>query len=120
MGDQTMRAVIQAFLVVAVLSLTACMLPNSAEKNIAKQKIADGALIVDVRSPKDYKAGHYAGATNIPLEEIKSQCDQLGDHCRPIVVYCYHGVMAAKAKETLVDAGFFNVSNAGGLSNLKQ
>jgi phage shock protein E len=103
----------------ALIGLSACMMPDAAERTSAQQKIKEGALVVDVRSPKDFKAGHYTGATNLPLGEVKSRCDQLGDRSRPIVVYCNRGIAAAKAKEQLQAAGFTDVTNAGGLSDLR-
>lgn len=114
-----MKSIAWALATAATLVLSGCMLPDAAEKSAAKQKIAAGALVVDVRSPKDYQAGHYAGATNIPLGEIGKRSAELGDRDRPIVVYCVLGAAAAKAKERLQAAGFTDVSNAGGFSGLQ-
>jgi len=106
--------------ILAVLLLAGCMLPDAAEKSAAMQKIKDGALVVDVRTRKDYKAGHYSGATNIPLGEIEKCSADLGDRGRPIVVYCNIGAAAGIAKKKLLKAGYTDVTNAGGLSDLRQ
>ena len=93
--------------------------PGGNEKAAAKEKIKQGALVVDVRSPGEYSSGHYANATNIPVSEIESRTAELGDKNRAIVVYCAAGVRAAKAKAALLKAGFTDVTNAGGIGDLQ-
>ncbi len=44
-------------------------------------------LIIDVRGPKEYDAGHVAGAINIPLSQLSRKLSKLS-HDRPIVTYC--------------------------------
>ena len=89
------------------------------EKALAKEKIKQGALVVDVRSADEFADGHYADAKNIPVSEIARRAEELGDKNRPVVVYCAAGVRAAKAKAILLNAGFKDVTNAGGLSDLQ-
>ena len=115
-----MRTNIEACMFVAFLGLAGCMMPDAAEKASARQKIRDGALVVDVRAQKDFAAGHIDGATNIPLREVEARLDQLGERDRPIVVHCYRGMMSAKAKETLQKAGFTDVTNAGGYQDVRE
>ena len=93
--------------------------PSSDEKKAARARVKEGALVVDVRTPDEFAAGHYAGATNIPVKELSSRLAELGAKDRAIVVYCQSGMRAGAAKSTLTDAGFTNVLNAGGLSDLK-
>ena len=90
------------------------------EKKSARAKIKEGALVVDVRSPDECAAGHFDVATNIPVQEIKGRLGELGAKDRAIVLYCRSGARASSAKTTLVDAGFTNVLNAGGLTDLRQ
>ncbi len=89
------------------------------EKKAARAKVKAGAFVVDVRTPDEFAAGHFNGATNIPVQEIKGRLGELGAKDRAIVVYCRSGARAGSAKATLIDAGFTNVLNAGGLSDLK-
>lgn len=110
-----LAAIVAAFFVMKFL-----MKPGASEKMTAKEKIRQGALVIDVRSPGEFADGHYEGAKNIPVSEIASRTGELGDKSRAIVVYCAAGVRAAQAKAALVKAGFTDVSNAGGLSDLGQ
>ena len=44
-------------------------------------------LLVDVRSPAEYAAGHVAGAVNIPLDDLPARLDELPEE-QPVVTYC--------------------------------
>ena len=94
--------------------------PSSDEKKLARGKVKEGALVVDVRTPDEFASGHYDGATNIPVQELKNRISELGAKDRAIVVYCRSGARAGTAKTTLTKDGFTNVLNAGGLADLKQ
>jgi phage shock protein E len=85
----------------------------------AKEKIKQGAKVIDVRTPAEYDSGHYQGATNIPLQELQSRLADVGDKKKAIVVYCASGTRSAKAAKILTAAGFADVTNAGGLNDLK-
>lgn len=82
-------------------------------------KIKQGATVVDVRTPQEYATGHYEGATNIPLQDLQGRLTELGDKQKAIVVYCASGMRSAQAAKVLAAAGFTDVTNAGGLGNLK-
>jgi phage shock protein E len=88
--------------------------------SLAKEKIQQGALVVDVRTPQEFSGGHYAGAVNIPLHDLSSRAKELGATNRAIVVYCLSGGRSASAKRILQQAGFTDVTNAGGLQNLQR
>ena len=104
-----------AVIIVAVMSLgTGCANPA-----VIQEKISQGALVIDVRTPEEYSSGHYNGATNIPLAELKNHLPDISDKQKPIVVYCASGFRSAKAKQILAAAGFLNVTDAGSLKNLK-
>lgn len=80
----------------------------------ARKLIADGARLIDVRSPGEYSSGHIDGARNIPVDRIGSA--DLGPKDRPIVVYCASGTRSAIAKRTLKSKGFSAVYNLGPMS----
>ncbi len=84
-----------------------------------KITIEQGSTVVDVRTPAEYAGGHYAGATNIPLQELPGRLSELGDKTKSVVVYCASGIRSAHAARMLAAAGFTDVTNAGGLSALK-
>lgn len=62
-------------------------------------------VFVDVRTPKEYKAGHIPGAINIPVSDIAMRMNELPKN-KQLYVYCHSGVRAAKASALLAKAGF--------------
>src|SRR5262245_49114026 len=80
-----------------------------------KAKVKAGALLLDVRTPDEYKKGHVEGALNIPHNQIAQRLSELGpDKSRAIVTYCQAGRRAEIAQKTLADNGFVNVFCGGG------
>jgi rhodanese-related sulfurtransferase len=71
------------------------------------------ALIIDVREPQEYAAGHVPGAINIPRGLIETQIwNHLGkaDVEHPIVLQCQSGRRATLAAQTLGELGFTQTS----------
>ena len=98
-----------SFLVVA-FGCTAAE-PDAAVKNIAPEQLLSGApggaLILDVRTPKEFADGHVPGAMNISHDQLASRLSELeDDKDRPIVLYCRSGKRAGMAAEVLKKAGF--------------
>jgi rhodanese-related sulfurtransferase len=88
----------------------------------AKQLIAQGATVLDVRTPQEFAGGHIPQATNMPVEDLDpAAVDKLlgGDKSKPIVVYCSKGGRAQKAKDKLEAAGYTHVVNGGGYDDLQ-
>ncbi len=74
-----------------------------------------GALIVDVREPDEWNAGHIPGARLIPLGQLPQRLNEL-DPAREIVLVCRSGNRSAQATVLLQRAGFTRVANlAGGM-----
>jgi rhodanese-related sulfurtransferase len=87
----------------------------------AKQLLAAGAVVVDVRTPEEFADGHVTNAVNLPVQSFApADVDKLtgGDKSKPVVVYCAAGKRAAKAKASLEAAGYTNVVNGGGYDDL--
>ena len=78
--------------------------------------IANGAVIVDVRSPNEFKLGARPGSLNIPLDQIKSRCGEL-NKSNTLIVCCASGVRSQLAVKILKQNGFANVINAGAWTN---
>jgi len=82
----------------------------SYNKAIALQK--KGAILIDVRSPKEYSEEHLNGAISIPEYEINAKILQLiPNKQKEIVVYCKMGNRGKKALQTLKKLGYRNVYN---------
>lgn len=92
---------------------------SKASSQTIKEQIAAGALVVDVRTPGEFRGGAYPGAKNIPLQELGSRMAELPKD-RGIVVYCASGSRSAFAVRTLTKAGYSEVVNGGGLMNMSR
>ncbi|MBP6596422.1 MAG: rhodanese-like domain-containing protein, partial [Arenimonas sp.] len=68
-------------------------------------KATDAPLLLDVRSPEEFAAGHLPGAVNIPHDQVAGRLDEL-DRSRWVLVYCRSGRRAGVAEEALADGGF--------------
>ncbi len=76
---------------------------------------AEGPVLVDVRAPSEYEAGHVPRAINIPVGEMADRLPELGPHReQAIVVYCEQGGRALKAAAILGSAGFPNIRHLKG------
>lgn len=69
-------------------------------------------MLVDVRTPEEYRAGHKEGAVNIPVDELEELAPQLlPDKNAVILLYCRTGKRADKAVETLRKMGYSHLEN---------
>jgi phage shock protein E len=128
-------------LAMALLPLPACTTsstgprsPGTAQTNaastglpdrdprLAHELIANGGVLLDVRTPAEFATRHVEGAVNIPVDELLGRTADVerlagGDKNKPIVVYCGSGKRAARAKGMLLEAGFKQVTNLGSLDD---
>lgn len=79
---------------------------------------ANTPLVVDVRTPEEFRSGAYPGAINISLDELQQRIDELGAKDREITLYCASGARSAYAQRVLQHFGFSNVRNGGGLMQM--
>jgi phage shock protein E len=107
--------VILAIIVVFVLyqRFTAVRISGSD----ARSFVAEGAMLVDVRSPGEFSGGHIEGAISIPIQELSGRTDELGDKSSPIVLYCQSGARSAMAKRLLESKGFSEVHDMGSMGS---
>ena len=105
------------------LLLVACDTTKERQEisNIAWQMIDDGALVIDVRSQKEYAEGHLGAAPNIAYENLEELQKLIGTNkSRPVVLYCRSGHRAGVAQTALSELGYTNIYNGLGLSNLEE
>lgn len=81
--------------------------------------IKNGAIILDVRTEKEYKTGHIAGSQNISLGEIRHRFVEL-DKNKTYITVCSHGLRSVKVESILKEKGFKNVHNGGAWSDLQK
>ena len=73
-------------------------------------------LLLDVRTPEEYRTGHIPTAVNIDYRQLEARAAELpADRNLPVVVYCRSGRRSAVAARTLADLGFTNVHDFGGI-----
>jgi rhodanese-related sulfurtransferase len=83
----------------------------------------EDAMVVDVRDPGEYGAGHILGARNLPLSRIDAGGKELAvkRKDRPLIVYCDTGNRSGKAAAALKGQGYTRVLNlSGGLGAWRQ
>ena len=75
------------------------------------------AVIVDVRKPEEYAAGHLRDARNVPLQELSNRTGELDKFKgKTLIMVCQSGATAAKAAGLLKKAGFEAASLEGGIA----
>ncbi len=67
--------------------------------------ISKGAVIIDVRTPQEFKNGHAANSVNIPLSEIKSRSKEIIGYERPVITCCRSGNRSGTAAKLLKQVG---------------
>ena len=115
------------FLLLAVMLLTACGQDKENNQGVVYMNITaeeakqimdneEGYIILDVRTREEYDEGHIPGATQISHEEIAEKAeDVLTDKDQMILVYCRSGRRSKIAAEALVELGYTNIKEFGGI-----
>ena len=115
------------FLLLAMMMLTACGQAKENDQgavyvNITAEEakqIMDSQecyIILDVRTQEEYDQGHIPGATQISHEEITEKAEEvLMDKDQLILVYCRSGRRSKIAAEALVELGYTNIKEFGGI-----
>ena len=89
--------------------------PQEAKALMDSEK---GYVILDVRTPEEYAAGHIAGAILIPDYEIGEKAESiLADKEQMILVYCRSGRRSKNAANKLATLGYTNVKEFGGIND---
>ena len=81
-----------------------------------KLLIENGAMVVDVRSPEEFKSGHINGSKNYPIGNFREHLSKMEN--KTIILVCLSGGRAGSAKSILKQNGI-ECYNAGGWKNLK-
>lgn len=91
---------------------------GSGAKVDLKQLVAQGAVIMDVRTPAEFNSGHIKGAINVPLQNIEKSLSKFKKD-QVIITCCASGMRSGSARGILRSKGFTNVHNGGGWASLK-
>ena len=85
-------------------------------KGVMKYRNTDGAVLLDVRTPQEYREGHIPGSKNVPLQTIDKISSVADNKNIPLFVYCYSGGRSRQAAAMLQRMGYSNVQNIGGIA----
>lgn len=92
---------------------------NTQAEEKTEEQVIDSNLpiVIDVRTKEEFEGGAYPDAINIPIDELMYRFEELGENAsREITVYCATGARSAYAQRMLMQVGFVNVKNGGGLA----
>ena len=87
------------------------------KKTDYKQLLADGAVIIDVRSKGEFAGGSVPGSENIPLGSVPGKIKQIKSLDVPVICVCASGMRSGTAKAQLKAAGV-NAHNGGAWTKL--
>lgn len=89
--------------------------PTLSPQQVVNKVNSDGAVIVDLREPKEYKAGHIVDAINIPHAKLADKMSELESYRnKPLILVCKMGQHSGAAGKTLRAKGFEDVSRLSG------
>ena len=92
-----------------------------ASAKLARTYLQQGALVVDVRSAEEFKAGHLPNVVNIPLGELPSVLPRrVADKNQVLLLHCLSGTRSSLAKSQLKRLGYTNVFNLGSYGRAKR
>ena len=90
------------------------------DEAVAMMAQETGYIILDVRRPDEFAAGHIPNAINVPNESIgTTEISELPDKDQLIMVYCRSGRRSKEASEKLVKLGYTNIVEFGGILDWK-
>lgn len=87
--------------------------------DVLDKLIKNGAVILDVRTEKEFETGHIAGSQNISLGIIRERYVELHPE-KTYITVCSNGLRSVKVEHILKEKGFKNVYNGGAWSDLQK
>ena len=85
-------------------------------QGVQEFKNAAGAVLLDVRSPQEYREGHIPGSQNMPLQQLDKVEEVTENKDTVLYVYCRSGARSRQAVSLLKHMGYTNVHNIGGIA----
>ena len=91
--------------------------PSIAASELSARRASSAApVVIDVRTPEEYAAGHIPGALNIPFDQVAQRISEV-DAPHGVALYCMVGPRARKGEAALLSAGYTSVLHLeGGLA----
>ena len=88
-------------------------------QGVKEYSTTDGAVLLDVRTPDEYRQGHIPGSKNVPLQSISKVAGMIDNKSTPIFVHCLSGARSAQATSVLKSMGYTNVTDIGGINSYR-
>ena len=85
-------------------------------QGVQEYKNAAGAVLLDVRSPQEYREGDIPGSQNMPLQQLDKVEEVTENKDTVLYVYCRSGARSRQAVSLLKHMGYTNVHNIGGIA----
>ena len=85
-------------------------------RGVEEYQSTSGAVLLDVRTPEEYRSGHIPGSKNIPLQAIDKVASVAENKDTALYVYCQSGARSRQAAGILKQMGYTNVNNIGGIA----
>ena len=85
-------------------------------QGVQEYKNAAGAVLLDVRTPQEYRDGHIPGSQNVPLQQLDKVEEVTENKDTVLYVYCRSGARSRQAVSLLNHMGYTNVHNIGGIA----
>ena len=85
-------------------------------KGLKEYTESENAILLDVRTPQEYREGHIPGSVNVPLQTIDKVTSITENKDTALYVYCYSGARSRQAAGLLQRMGYRNVNNIGGIA----
>ena len=87
----------------------------------AAAHLKNGAWVIDVRSPDEFRSGHLRDALNLPLDDLVAAApERLKDKNQILLLHCLSGMRSGMAQRKLQALGYANVFNLGSLNRARQ
>ena len=85
-------------------------------KGLKEYAQTENAVLLDVRTPREYREGHIPESINIPLQTIDKVTSIAENKDAALFVYCYSGARSRQATVMLQHMGYTKVQNLGGIT----
>ena len=76
----------------------------------------EDAILLDVRTPQEYRNGFIPGSKNVPLQQLDKMITVVENKNTALYVYCHSGARSRQAVSYLQHMGYTNVNNIGGIA----
>ncbi len=92
---------------------------SSINEQVDHFRVTEGAVLLDVRTEREYAEGHIPGSINLDVNNIAKAPEVIPDKKTPLFVYCQSGARSSRAVSALKKMGYEDLRNIGGISGYK-